>query len=310
MIANPSTIARLNLIERCSESVPRPQQSCQLELGHNPRFANRAKRASFWPAVVALGASVFTPIVVSAKCFEGGDHVYPQPSRLMPLPVNGRIVLTRSWLLRVDSAKTNLEALELRSETDRVPLRVVETNRGVGEVQFVLSPVRRLRAETQYALWKRAKDGSEGPALGARGGFEWTTGPGPDNVKPRWRSRPTVGARRYTKYGCGPEILVEVKVAVRDVSSDLPSLVGEDAAVLVRAELHPSDGGSPLRYLLDPSRGVIEIGHGMCGGAFSLEPNQPYSVTLTAVDAAGNETPAPGRPLEIVGPAPELAKRK
>ena len=36
-----------------------------------------------------------------------------------------------------------------------------------------------------------------------------------------------------------------------------------------------------------------------------LEPNQHYSVTLTSVDSAGNETPAPGPPLEIVGPGAE-----
>ena len=40
----------------------------------------------------------------------------------------------------------------------------------------------------------------------------------------------------------------------------------------------------------------------MCGGPFDLLPGRRYAVKLTAVDAAGNETPAPGGPLEIVGP--------
>ncbi len=78
----------------------------------------------------------------------------------------------------------------------------------------------------------------------------------------------------------------------------------------MRADLDPGDGEKPLRYLLQPLQGVIEIGHGMCGGAFDLEPNQHYSVTLTSVDSAGNETPAPGPPLEIVGPAPRVASKK
>ena len=77
----------------------------------------------------------------------------------------------------------------------------------------------------------------------------------------------------------------------------------------MRADLRPADGGNPLRYLVQPSQGVIAIGHGMCGGAFDLEPNQHYSMTLTAVDAAGNETPAPGPPLKIVGRAPKMASQ-
>jgi len=214
------------------------------------------KRVTRWPAIVALAASVFTPIAVSAKCGEGSDSVFPSPSHVTPLPVNGRIVLTRSWLLRVEDAKTNLEALELRAETDRVPLRVVETNLGVGRGQFVLLPARALQAETQYALWKKGTDGSEGSALGARDGFEWTTGRAPDNAKPRWRSRPKVGPGHYARYGCGPESLVKVNVAARDPSTG----PFEGSEVLVRADLHPADGGKPLRCLLQPFQGAIEIG--------------------------------------------------
>ena len=67
---------------------------------------------------------------------------------------------------------------------------------------------------------KTAKDGSEGPALGARGAFEWTTGRAPDNTAPRrWRGRPKVGPGHYARYGCGPESLVKVYVAARDPST-------------------------------------------------------------------------------------------
>jgi hypothetical protein len=218
--------------------------------------------------------------------------------------VNGRIVVTRTSLLS-QGLKTKLEALELRSETDRVPLRVVETNVGFQEAQFVLSPVRHLHAETRYELWK-AVSGSEEQVHGWKSGLAWTTGPATDDAAPRWRSRPTVGENRYVRYGCGPESLVEVNVALHDPSVDPRN----DGAVRVRAELRPSDGGRTLRYLLEPFEGVIQIGHGMCSGGFSLEPNRRYVVTLTAVDAAGNEARAPGRPLEIVGPAPKLASKK
>lgn len=253
--------------------------------------------------IAACVATALAPPAVSAKCAAGGDSVYPRASRL---PLNGRIVLTRSGLLNAESGPPNLEPLELRSSGDRVPLRVVETNVGVGQVQFVLAPVRTLLAATQYRLSRKDDEGRDAGARRSTETFVWTTASGPDKSAPRWRSRPKVGDASYVRYGDGPATRVKVNVAVDDVLTD----PGADAAVQVRAELYSHDGGSPLRYLIAPINGVIEIGHGMCGGAFPLQPNERYSVLLTAVDAAGNETPAPGEPLNIVGPAPPAPKRK
>ena len=258
------------------------------------------RRALVW--VAACVGTALAPTAVSAKCAVGGDTVHPRTAHL---PLNGRIVLTRSWLLNADSEKTNLEALELRSDADRVPLRLVETNVGVGQVQFVLSPVRALLASTRYTLRRKGDVGGEASARGPAAAFVWTTASAPDKSPPRWRRRPTVGDASYVRYGCGPATRVKVNVAVDDVLTDPDA----DAAVQVRVELYSHDGGSPLRYLIEPVNGVIEIGHGMCGGAFPLQPDERYSVVRTAVDAAGNETPAPGRPLEIVGPAPAAKRR-
>jgi hypothetical protein len=253
------------------------------------------KRTLVW--IAACVGAALAPLAVSAKCAGGADTVHPRLSRL---PLNGRIVLTRSGLLNVERGSTELEALELRSEADRVPLRVVETNLGVRQVQFVLSPVRPLLGATRYTLRRKGDDGGEASGRRSTETFVWTTASAPDKSPPRWRRRPTIGAASYVRYGCGPATHVKVNVAVDDA----------EAGVQIRTELYSHDGGSPLRYLIEPVDGVIEIGHGMCGGAFPLDPNERYSVMLTAVDAAGNETPAPGGPLEIVGPAPAVAKRK
>jgi hypothetical protein len=43
----------------------------------------------------------------------------------------------------------------------------------------------------------------------------------------------------------------------------------------------------------------------MCSGPFKLGGGVEYRVTLTAVDAAGNASVAPGEPVKIVGPAPK-----
>lgn len=261
-------------------------------------------RGLVWCAAIVCASA--TPNGAEAKCAGGGDLAYPDPSVLTRLPVNGRIVLTRSSLPGVDFAATEPGLLELRSETDQVRLRVVEKNVGVSQVQFVLAPIRRLLPATRYALWRKADDGGDSPVRGWNGDFAWMTASAPDRSAPRWRGQPKPGGGYYARLGCGPATAVKVNVAVDD------GIVDPDAtpAVQVRAELQPVDGGRSLRYLITPVNGVVEIGHGMCGGAFPLQPNRRYRVTLTAVDAAGNETPAPGGPFEVTGPAPEMTARR
>ena len=263
-------------------------------------IANPGPRATYWSRMkrglicsAAIALCTLAPRASDAKCEASHDSVFPATASV--LPTNGRIVLTRHGLL-LDSPIAEMRPLELRAETERVPLRVAETNMGVKNVQYVLVPARVLQPNTRYTLRIQTDDGSEGPSLRDGSEFAWTTGSAADSTPPRWRARPRVGGSLNQRYGCGPAIYVNVTAPV-------------DGA-LVRVELRATDGGQTSRYLMRPFDDVIDVGHQMCGGAFDLAPNRRYVVSLTAVNAAGNETPAPGRRLEIVGPAPKVAERR
>ena len=50
----------------------------------------------------------------------------------------------------------------------------------------------------------------------------------------------------------------------------------------------PTEGNVPVRFRLTPSEQQVQIGHGICSGAFELQEGVRYSVRLVAVDMAGN----------------------
>ena len=119
----------------------------------------------------------------------------------------------------------------------------------------------------------------------------WTVIPA-DLTPPRWHEAPRAIGQKFTYFGCGPAIHVDVSAAVEDESS----------RVQVLAEVTRVEGGVPVRFRLTPSERQVRIGHGMCSGGFELEADVRYRVRLVAVDMAGNESVAPGDGLIIQGP--------
>ena len=167
---------------------------------------------------------------------------------------------------------------------------------------MVFVPARELLPHAEYVLYLLEADR---PYQGSRGEtFAWTTLRGADSTAPRWRTAPKVRPGVFGLYGCGDALYVPVSVPFD----------GEDDAVLIVAEVKPiggavipSGGPATARYLLRPRGGEVRIGHEMCGGPFNLESGRRYTVKLSAVDAAGNRSPAPGGPIGIVGPTEKHA---
>lgn len=160
-----------------------------------------------------------------------------------------------------------------------VPERALQPNR---TYKLVLS--RDATVPSTHPDWFRAMLGP----------VAWTTGPASDKTPPRWSARPEPRKAVYQQFGCGPDSYVSINVSFADAEP-----------LLIRAEVRGAGKERPRRYLLEPFRGAIQIGREMCGGGFELASDQRYLVTLTAIDLAGNEAPAPGGPIEIVGPSPD-----
>jgi hypothetical protein len=240
--------------------------------------------------VRALALSVLVPLAAWADCASWSWKVFPQPGSTVP--TNARFVVQAYGDAQpiVASIATRHPRL-VTQDGAQLPLEVLEVN--VGELlltQAVLRPKGALTVGTRYTL---RFDQPEGPArfsLPRDESASWFAGPA-DFDAPVWVTRPEAQPGKIVRYGCGP--LVEARVAVA---------LADGEPVLFRAHVSRPDGGV-REFLLAPDKGEVAIGHGMCSGAFRLDGGA-WSLELTAVDFAGNATPAPGSPLRFKGVEP------
>jgi len=249
--------------------------------------------------LVAL--AVFARSTPATALCAGGTSFGVFPPTGEALPTNGRIVLELVGFEGLDG-QSPWWPMELRSGTERIALNEVASFVGASRVrQVVLQPARGLRPNARYELY--ASDEhlpmSVRPGSHAAEPFAWTTSAAADHTVPRWRSAPRSGAGVYRLLGCGTEVSVGVSVSV-----------GGEEPVQLLAEVTPAGSVRAATYMLRPRNGQVEIGHDMCSGPFDLEPGRHYSLRLTAVDAAGNRSPAPGRPSEIMGPLPDVLSHR
>lgn len=246
-------------------------------------------------AALALAAALL-PVAAQAKCAYYTSWTFPEAGAT--LPTNGRIVLDGYGALQPVIAEIEARRPELRSATERVALRVVTIHKGQFNLtQVVLAPVRELRPRTRYELHLELRKDDK-PVVRFDGGkeaaYSWTTGPGPDQAVPEWAGAPRATGGKFAQLGCGPEAEAFIASAASDPSG-----------VIFLARVVPAGGGEAVEYLLPAREGTLKVGHGMCSGPFQLTGGAQYEVTLTAVDAAGNASAAPGPPVKIVGPAPK-----
>jgi hypothetical protein len=239
---------------------------------------------------VALALAIAGP--ARADCTSGAVWAWPAPNE--PIDRAGRIVLDaygtdRAWVLDVGRLSPRLS-----SAGHTVPLRVVESHVGSFEVaQVVLAAEQPLRPGGTYRLLLTGRPTPEVWTGQKHAPLEWSVAPAASSTPPRFRSTPRIDRTSFTPFGCGPAIYAHVVVDV-----DTPD------RVVFRVRAEPVAGGAPVEYLVPATGGVLDIGHGMCSGPFTLASGAQYRITLSAVDTAGRETRASGGPLVVTGPAP------
>jgi hypothetical protein len=208
------------------------------------------------------------------------DHVSVSPSAHLPFPTNGRITLTVVSNLP-DVTLENLSAAvverrpELRSDRERVPLRILEKHPIEWGGMVVLAPKRRLRPKTAYTL-------VFDPPLLDTPPTTWTTATSEDRAPARWLSRPTAEPPISSDLRYYDELRVLINVSV------------SEPAMFVAVLRAHQDGDVRRFHLLPRPDGRIEVSALGEGGRFTLK--------LTAIDVAGHRSNAPGPPIEIVVP--------
>lgn len=236
-------------------------------------------------AAWAAGA-LLVPQSSQAKCAPWGIRVWP--AKDTTIPSEARIAVSGYGSDQGFVRKLAAHSPVLVDGDERVPVEVVATYQGQNFIRAVLVPVRILEAGRTYAL--------EVERNGARRSLgQWLVSNPSEDSPLRWESAPRVVDSTYIRYGCGPAAHVHVAAPI----------AGGSGPVAVRATVRPLDvsGAGAAQYELAVVRGLVELGYGMCGGAFTLRPGARYGVTLEAIDQAGRTVPAPGGEFTIVGPS-------
>jgi hypothetical protein len=244
------------------------------------------RRGQLCLAAIALTAAWWAPRAMACK-----RDMVEAPTKVSPtadesLPMNGRIVLDRAGGLLGGEFGDSLLQIEerhpeLRSDRERVALRVVEKYDRRDGATVVLTAAHHLQPSTAYTLVLGSS--MDDPALAT-----WTTASSEDRSPPRWFARPTADAPvdRYI------ECRVDTHVAVNVPTVDAP---------WIRTEWRRHGERRWRASLNAPKDGQIRVW---------LPPYERYTLKLTAIDFAGNEVRAPGPPLEVVMPSRDMATRK
>jgi hypothetical protein len=227
------------------------------------------------------------PGAAAGKC-PAGRSLSAWPASGSTIPTNARLLLFDSGRSLVDKGRP---PPVLVGAGDFVQLEVVERRRSsaYGVDELVLAPLKALQMETDYEL-RRCTDAST-PCTADRSQsvsprLRWRTSRGPITERPRWMAAPRMIGSHARTPGCaspGIQAFFRVPLAPGDLR--------------VRVEM--THGRRTMRATIEPSHGIASVGHEGCGRMMPIVPGDRYTVRLWAVDAAGQETPAP-RALHFV----------
>ena len=121
--------------------------------------------------------------------------------------------------------------------------------------------------------------------------IKWTVVKGQDNSVPTWTGKPEFKNSTYQRFGCGPATFVNFVFSAND-----------DSEFLIKTIVKNISTGKVTTYYLAASENLIEVGHGMCSGAFSFSDGDKFEVEFSLFDASGNLTKWIGDRIEFKRP--------
>lgn len=229
-------------------------------------------------ALAVVATLVASP--ARADCMASWADTFPPAD--VELTAEPRVLLMAGGSLeRRDLAK----AVQFVSGQHHVNVRVVSAFAGYRQQLALLAPVKPLPPGLWDLVLVKPHSGVE-PRLG-----RWTVRDGRDATPPSFTTTPRAGPASWQAYGCGPESLIAIEG------------VATDEVAVVEVALSVAGAGTKTAVLA-PRDGALQLGHGMCSGAFDLPPGTKATVALTPIDVAGNRGEKSVR-LDVTAPGPK-----
>jgi hypothetical protein len=112
-----------------------------------------------------------------------------------------------------------------------------------------------------------------------------------DIKEPVVESKPMEVSKKLVHYGCGPSMYVVFDNPAKDNSE-----------LLIRATVKNLKTNKETTYYIIPDGDEINVGHGMCSGAFQFPESNDYEVEFSFMDASGNVTSWTGERIKFTKP--------
>ena len=242
--------------------------------GRHARFG----RSTYREFMRVLGVLVLlVSLDAAAKCANEWFDVAPQPG--VELPPNAHLLVTLGGKHRELTPK-----LEFVAGPQKIAASIVHTFDGMSQRLVLVKPVSPLPPGTWELLLALPKETPPSRRFGP-----WKVRKEADASAPAFTGTPSVASTDWQEFGCGPGSTIDLK----GVAANEPVFI--EAAVTV--------DGKTTTAVLNPKDDVVGLGHGMCSGAFKLNPGTKGTVVVTPIDAAGNRG-APSSSIAFTAPGP------
>jgi hypothetical protein len=233
--------------------------------------------------------TLITTTDIHADCSSSGIRVFPRTEIISTNPIF--IVEGYAFSQSVINQLNQRNSIYLTSGNDRVSLKVIKTIRGQFSLtQALLKPTTELISGRHYKLNIDSLDEYEQEDF-LRDNIGWTVSNEADNTKPIWQVAPSYKSKGMIFYGCGPAVLVNFCACISD-----------NTPVVVYTKVKNIKTNSIADYYINPDSSYLELGHGMCSGAFDFEDGQEYEVTFLLMDASGNTSETETHPIKFISP--------
>jgi len=230
---------------------------------------------------------LFTCVAISASaiCSDRGMWAFPQKSEISQ---NSLFMLEGYLSSMFIINKLNEDyPVYLQAAGHKVKLEVVSRHEGMFEVaQAILKPVEKLMLGKKYFLKidnlnKEEKEDLLRWRNGKKEATFWEVTKKEDTQKPSWKQEPRFVESVCTFWGCGPEMYALFE-----------GEINEDSEALIKTKFTNLQTKESRVYYLRIKENKIEVGHGMCSGAFTFDEdkNKKFEVSFALLDASGNES--------------------
>ncbi len=234
--------------------------------------------------ILTIILSLFLANHSYSMCSWSGVFVYPTTSSIK----------SNSWIILEGYASSQpmIDSLNkgytvyLESGSTKIPLRVEHVYKGSFRLtQAILIPTKKLIIGKTYYLKIDNLNNTEKETLTkwnsdtrSHEPISWLITDEMDTYSPELLELPKLIDKEYIRYGCGPAIHTIFKILVKDKSD-----------ILVKTQLVDLTNGQETTYFLTlDDSGLLNVGHGMCSGAFNYRDKGKCKIRFCLFDSSGN----------------------